>query len=465
MVSVRRKVAILTLTRFPDIFDRLADSILKHEDYTVRRVVVASGDFHLDPNSPHAQEWEVVQGIEPFVFARNVNRGLAHIGPDTDVLLVNDDCEWTMPLVGPLAYLADQHPDAGIISPLIDGGVGNDEQDRSQCSRISRFFAAKNPICFVCVYLPAAALAAIGPMDEQFTGYGGDDLDYNTRADEKGFRRLISCLSIVRHGFGPSVPYSASFRRVMTGQQQHDSMREMNVLAQEKHAQRVAVIIPSGPVPRNIGFEHSVHALKLPPGSIRLRAPGKSAARNRNEAIKQAPNNITHFFPVDDDHWFEPDTVMKLLRHRQPVVSALVTASAPPAHPLVCKAIEWKDGIPAHRWYTWTELKGQTGLLEVPAAAGSGVLIARDVFARLDPPWFVYGKYDPEEPSEDVYLYERIRNLTEPRVPIYVDLDTMLYHYDTAAACPERDQDGNWRVKFMWQNGTSITIDPTQGET
>src|SRR5262245_25097759 len=143
-----RKVAILTLTRFPDIFERLADSIDKHEDWGIRRVVVTSGGAHIEQcNAP----WEVVEGVEPFVFARNVNRGLAHIGPDYDVLLVNDDCEFTMPLVGPLSHLASTNDTIGIIAPEVEGGVGNPEQRHGA----ERTGDVKNAICFVCVYLPA----------------------------------------------------------------------------------------------------------------------------------------------------------------------------------------------------------------------------------------------------------------------------------------------------------------------
>src|SRR5262245_32942364 len=291
-----RPVAILTLTRFPDIFERLAASIYKHETADVRKVVVTSGGL-AQHAMPQIGTWEWVQGVEPFVFARNVNRGLAHIGPDTDVLLINDDCEFTMPLVGPLSHIANQNPDAGMIAPVVDGGVGNPEQRSPGLSL--RWHDAKEPICFVCVYLRAP----IEPMDEQFVGYGGDDIEYNSRLSALGFRRLIAPSVTVRHGFGPSVPYSASFRRVMSQQEEWDSMNRMNELAESKHAQRVAVIIPSGPVPRHVGFEHSLGALQLPPGSIRLRSRGKSAARNRNEAIKQAPANITHVFLLDDDHW------------------------------------------------------------------------------------------------------------------------------------------------------------------
>ena len=458
-----RKVAILTLTRFPDIFYRLAESISKYEPFEVRRVVVTSGGAKVYPQvSDDTRRWEVVEGVEPFVFARNVNRGLAHIGPGWDVLLVNDDCEWTYAsMTDLLGAMCARDETIGLLAPVVDGGVGNPEQ-RMGTVPLPYLLDSQFPVCFVCVYLPAHTLELVGPMDERFTGYGGDDIDYNERVLAAGLRCCITNRASIVHGFGASVPFSASFKRLMTEQQQRDSMKAMDLLVQEKHAQHVAVIVPSYPVPRFIGFEWSMGALQLPPGSVRLRPPGKSTAQNKNDGIKAAPAHTTHYFLVDDDHYFANDLVTRLLKHRKPVVCALTVTSSPPCLPVMFKRMNPVDGA---LWYTWDDMnRATTQLVEVDAGPGSGILISKDVMQRIEPPWFEYGLFKSDEQAEDMGFWQKVKHLTDPRVPIYVDTGARMGHYDTVAAMPERDDSGRWRIRFTWPNGTSVVIDPTQKE-
>ena len=220
------------------------------------------------------------------------------------------------------------------------------------------------------------------------------------------------------------------------------------------------MIVPSSSVPRSLAFETSVAALTLPPGSMRLRMAGPSAAKNRNDGIRHATHDITHFFFVDDDHYLPADTVLRLLAHKRPVVCALACLASPPYLPVIAKAIEITHGVPEHVWYTWDDLKGQTGLIEVMAGPGSGLLIHRSVLDRLEPPWFVMGKYSPELTSEDFYFYQRLRELTQPRVPIYVDLDTRLGHIAPVETRPELDDEGRWRITHQWMTGMAVRVYP-----
>lgn len=471
------KVAILTLTRYPDIFCRLAGSIFKYEDVR-RRVVVTSGEPLGWPIvQMEVDGWEQHHGIEPFVFARNVNLGLAAIGPDTDVLLINDDCELTMPVVETLQSICDADPSIGILSPQINGGVGNPDQAKGYRPPIAIYgefdpiqdftkpgppivYESRNPVCFVCIFIPASTLLSVGPLDEAFTGYGGDDVDYNERVKLAGLRCCITSRVSVRHGYGAGNDYSASFKRVMTPQQQQDSMKAMNRLAQDKHAGKVALIIPSSSVPRSLAFETSVAALLLPPGSQRLRIAGPSAAKNRNDGIRNASGDITHYLFLDDDHYVPQDTVLRLLAHRKLVVCALTCLASPPYLPVIAKGAELIDGVPHHRWYTWDDLKGQSGLLQVFAGPGSGVLVHRSVIERLEPPWFVMGHYQPEETSEDFRFYERIRALTEPSIPIFVDLDTRIGHIAPVSTTPEKTEAGEWIISHGWLTGMKVTVYP-----
>ena len=55
-------------------------------------------------------------------------------------------------------------------------------------------------LAFVCVYLPRAVLEAVGPLDERFIGYGGEDADYCGRILEKDFLLGIFDGCLVEHG-------------------------------------------------------------------------------------------------------------------------------------------------------------------------------------------------------------------------------------------------------------------------
>ncbi|MPZ48320.1 MAG: glycosyltransferase [Dehalococcoidia bacterium] len=57
--------------------------------------------------------------------------------------------------------------------------------------------------CFACILIPAAAFAAIGPLDERFGMYY-EDTDYSIRARKAGFRILIQPAAIIHHSHGGS---------------------------------------------------------------------------------------------------------------------------------------------------------------------------------------------------------------------------------------------------------------------
>ena len=187
---------------------------------------------------------------------------------------------------------------------------------------------------------------------------------------------------------------------------------------------------------------------------------GPSAAKNRNDGIRHATPDITHYFFIDDDHYLPPDTVLRLLAHKKPVVCALTCLASPPYLPVIAKDVEMNDGVPSHVWYSWDDFKGQTGLMEVLAGPGSGLLVHRSVIERLAEPWFVMGRYHPELTSEDFAFYERLRELEHPRVPIYVDLDTRLGHIAPVETRPELDEEGRWQIMHQWMTGMAVKVYP-----
>lgn len=125
---------------------------------------------------------QVIAGVKPFVFARNVNIGINAAGRD-DVILLNDDAILETP--GGLSRLQHQglvHPECGLISSSTNGATLNQRKLSTGALRYDAVMVA-----FVCVFIPRATIDKVGLLDERFganaggpgaRGYGTDDDDY-----------------------------------------------------------------------------------------------------------------------------------------------------------------------------------------------------------------------------------------------------------------------------------------------
>lgn len=220
-------VTLVTLTGFSDIFDDFRDSVEEHA-LSVPRVVVTSNGVQLSVGSGR---WTIVPGVSPFIYARNANIGIRQV-PHGDVILVNDDVTFTSDgFVSDLAEAAARYPRLGILSPLVMGGVGNPLQAYS-LSWGNRFTISEERLAFVCVYIKRCVLDEVGPLDERFFGYGGDDDDYCARVQRAGYLLGVTPEVVVRHGFG-GARSSSSFERTMGNTR--ESMHQMHRLLLEKN--------------------------------------------------------------------------------------------------------------------------------------------------------------------------------------------------------------------------------------
>jgi len=244
----------------------------------------------------------------------------------------------------------------------------------------------------------------------------------------------------------------------------------------------VCVAIPSATLTRYVLFETSLEGLYCPQGSQMFRIQSASAAKNRNDAIRlsdrvnvgassenppcikcgrldrhqaDCPMRVTHYFFMDDDHHFDVELLMRLLNHALPIVCCLTAFSKPPFIPVLYKGDALVDGKTKFINIPWQELDGRTGLYPVFAAAGAGILVERGVLEKIPDPWFELGHYDSEQCGEDMYFYEKVRNLG---IPIYVDLDAAIGHFAHVAAWPHRLPDGRWTIMLVWENGQRTVL-------
>ena len=219
--------AIITLTRYADIFEQFRSSVDRWEP-DAYKVVVKSGGVGI-----HASGWKQLDGIEPFVYARNANLGFKLLDEQQDVLLSNDDCQLTQPILEICRRIVQDNPSIGIVSPQIDGGVVNVLQHKQPRSDL--FYISEEGLAFVCVYISAKARAAVGDLDERFIGYGWDDGDYSVRVQQAGFLLAVTPRVVVRHGFQEHWAGNASFGRYLPYQQKLEAAGMNARLFNEKY--------------------------------------------------------------------------------------------------------------------------------------------------------------------------------------------------------------------------------------
>lgn len=171
---------------------------------------------------------DVIEGIRPFVFSRNVNLGIAAAGND-DLILLNDD-----------ALLKTQHgftdlekvsllsPEVGIIASACNN-VGNPNQFLRKPATL-RY--EPRMVCFVCVYVPRSTINAVGLLDERFGSGGFEDDDYCLRVRRAGLKIGIFDGCFIDHASLPSTfrapggpgynPRGAEIFRAKWGAGNHD---------------------------------------------------------------------------------------------------------------------------------------------------------------------------------------------------------------------------------------------------
>jgi GT2 family glycosyltransferase len=226
-------VCVVVLSDYQDIFDQFQTSIDKFEPFSSKRVLVKSENTTIILDKP--ERWgKVIYAPNHFIFARNANLGI-NLYPEADILLTNDDVQFTHPQsISTLAKEAYSDPSIGIISPVVRGQIGNSLQYFDPDETEKKLIYSKERLAFVCVYIKREVINKIGGLDEEFDGYGGDDVDYCIRTQKAGYKLAVTNKVMVEHGF-KECKASSSFNRVMGGLQTHLSMLSMNKLVSQKH--------------------------------------------------------------------------------------------------------------------------------------------------------------------------------------------------------------------------------------
>jgi GT2 family glycosyltransferase len=206
-----------------------------HPDLEPHRIVVVDDGARKNAEAilPGGITW--VAGNKPFVFSKNINLGVAASGSD-DIIILGDDTRIVTPrCFDKLGLFLAEHPDVGVVSAGILGFVGNPRQAAVDTRPFNKawlnlplnerpprvdpedprplsegvpqpvpFRFETESLAFICVMIPRSVWIKVGSLDERFTGYGSEDVDYCWRTKEAGLKLAVHFDSLVEHGVMPS---------------------------------------------------------------------------------------------------------------------------------------------------------------------------------------------------------------------------------------------------------------------
>lgn len=194
---------------------------------------------------------------------------------------------------------------------------------------------------------------------------------------------------------------------------------------------------PCGKLPVYDEFYDCFAALIAPEGSIKTRARGGDVPTNLNKLVDAAlEHDCSHLFIVEDDSWFAPDALMRLLAHDKPVVTGLCRSRQPPFLPYIYSGLA-EDGLVKRLLKPEDE-----GLIKVAATGMGGILINTAVFQHLKRPYFSTYYIGERSWGQDVLFG---KSLIEAGVDVYCDLDVIIGHA-TQCVLGTQKIDGKWNI-------------------
>ena len=143
----------------------------------------------------------------------------------------------------------------------------------------------------------------------------------------------------------------------------------------------------------------------------------------RNDIVEKALSiDVTKLIMLDVDQVYAKDTITKLLKHKHPVVGAMVHRRYPPFDPIIMKATGDR--------YDPIEDYEPGSLVECDATGTGCIMYDMEVFKKLPYPWFKFIK-NPDNGmviGEDIGLCQELK---AAGYPIYVDTSVEIGHLST----------------------------------
>ena len=210
--------------------------------------------------------------------------------------------------------------------------------------------------------------------------------------------------------------------------------------------------IASGFLGRYREFDRAMAALRVPMNTEIGWKLGVNIAYNYNEMIRTMRPDAEWIWFMGDDHLFEPDILIKLLKHDVDVVFPLCLRRQAPFHPVIHTSA--KEG---YRRMDLDFLQGKSGLIDISDydLGNAGMLVKRHVFDAIPAPWYEDGRAHPETGGSDLYVCEKIR---AAGFKMWLDMDTALGHICHMCVWPEQKLNGEWGARLR----DAIDLEPIE---
>lgn len=208
---------------------------------------------------------------------------------------------------------------------------------------------------------------------------------------------------------------------------------------------KVFAAIPSHDLSRFPEFWATLMTQDLPPGVTMTPAlcRGTYIAENQNNMARQfMAGDFDYFWLTNDDQVYPPDTLARLLSHRAGVVAPVCLERSAPFRPLVYDRFETHTGRVFHRFLN----DGKSGLIEVAATGGGGMLISRRVLEKVKDPWWEVRTVrangtTPTQMSEDIDFCHKAH---AAGFSVLCDTSIVVGHNAVFTIWPQRDESGKW---------------------
>lgn len=187
----------------------------------------------------------------------------------------------------------------------------------------------------------------------------------------------------------------------------------------------IAVCIPSKTAPE-FKTTVSLEALELPRGTHRFRVSEKSIedARNMLTRVALAHDDVTHLLFIDDDMVFRPESALRLVDHKLPIVGGLCFNRREPYQPVLARLQPPEYAL--ENRYGWIYDYPQNALVGVDGTGAAFLLVAREVLEAVGGTYSEGHWWDKlPETSEDFSFCSRVR---ECGYEIFVDTGLEIGH-------------------------------------
>ena len=197
-------VSIIIPSRFTEHLNISIPSLLTYTKFPKYKIIIVDNGLSVPRKIYNIKTVEYISyNKKKFVFSSAINQAIA-ARPHDDIIVFNDDaqiqtCNW-------ISFLRDNfriNKQLGMVAPVLINNI----------IRRKKLIIENKAISFIAAYIPREVINKVGLLDENYTGYGFEDIDYAVRLWKYGYEIGRDHTVWMNHGVG-KYPASTSFKKI-----------------------------------------------------------------------------------------------------------------------------------------------------------------------------------------------------------------------------------------------------------